>query len=108
MAARRRWNARHVLVVDLGDRIVLRPVADDPVAELAGKYRDDHLVRVAGAEEAAVALDLAQLDLLACIPVSAPLGLGSGSISMPMASPPLGSVLSENALNAPSARRKAV
>ena len=39
-AARRRWNARHVLVVDLGDRIVLRPVADDPVAELAGKYRD--------------------------------------------------------------------
>lgn len=38
-ATRARWNARRVVVVDLGDRIVMRPVGDDPVAELSGKYR---------------------------------------------------------------------
>ena len=36
--ARSRWNTRHVVVVDLGDRVVMRPLADDPVAELEGKY----------------------------------------------------------------------
>ncbi len=40
----------------------------------------DHLVRVAGAEEEAVALDLAQLGLLECIAVSAPLGLAAGRL----------------------------
>lgn len=36
---RARWNTRRVLVVDLGDRVVLRPLPDQPVAELEGKYR---------------------------------------------------------------------
>lgn len=35
---RARWNTRHVVVVDLGDRVVMRPVAEDPVGELEGKY----------------------------------------------------------------------
>lgn len=37
--ARSRWNARKVVVVDLGDRVVMRPLAEDPVGELEGKYR---------------------------------------------------------------------
>lgn len=37
--ARARWNTRQVVVVDLGDRVVMRPVAPDAVAELEGKYR---------------------------------------------------------------------
>jgi bifunctional DNA-binding transcriptional regulator/antitoxin component of YhaV-PrlF toxin-antitoxin module len=37
-AARARWATGHVLVVDLGDRVVIRPAA--PVDELVGKYRD--------------------------------------------------------------------
>jgi len=36
---RARWNTDRVVVVDLGDRVVLRPLADDPIDELAGKYR---------------------------------------------------------------------
>ena len=36
---RARWNTRHVIVVDLGDRVVLRPAAAAPIAELQGKYR---------------------------------------------------------------------
>jgi AbrB family looped-hinge helix DNA binding protein len=35
---RRKWNVRRVLLVDEGDRIVLRPVPDDPIAAVAGKY----------------------------------------------------------------------
>ena len=35
---RARWNTRQVLVVDLGDRVVMRPVGDEPVRELRGKY----------------------------------------------------------------------
>ena len=35
---RARWNTRRVVVVDLGDRIVVRPMPDDPIAEIAGKY----------------------------------------------------------------------
>lgn len=35
---RSRWKARRVIVVDLGDRVVMRPLADDPVGELEGKY----------------------------------------------------------------------
>ena len=38
-ATRARWNARRVIVVDLGDRVVLRPLSDQPVAELEGKYK---------------------------------------------------------------------
>jgi hypothetical protein len=38
-AARARWKTRHVIVVDLGDRVVMRPALDEPIAELQGKYR---------------------------------------------------------------------
>jgi bifunctional DNA-binding transcriptional regulator/antitoxin component of YhaV-PrlF toxin-antitoxin module len=37
---RSRWSAERVVVVDLGDRIVIRPLPGDPVGELVGKYRD--------------------------------------------------------------------
>jgi bifunctional DNA-binding transcriptional regulator/antitoxin component of YhaV-PrlF toxin-antitoxin module len=37
--ARARWNADRVVVVDLGDRVVMRPLPADPVGELRGKYR---------------------------------------------------------------------
>jgi bifunctional DNA-binding transcriptional regulator/antitoxin component of YhaV-PrlF toxin-antitoxin module len=36
---RARWLADQVVVVDLGDRVVLRPLPDDPVASLRGKYQ---------------------------------------------------------------------
>ncbi|MDZ7732692.1 MAG: sulfatase-like hydrolase/transferase [Acidimicrobiia bacterium] len=37
--ARSRWKTRRVVVVDLGDRVVMRPLAEDAVGELEGKYR---------------------------------------------------------------------
>lgn len=37
-ATRARWNARRVIVVDLGDRVVMRPVPDRPIGDLQGKY----------------------------------------------------------------------
>jgi AbrB family looped-hinge helix DNA binding protein len=37
--ARTRWNVDQVVVVDLGDRVVLRPMPAEPVSELRGKYR---------------------------------------------------------------------
>jgi AbrB family looped-hinge helix DNA binding protein len=36
---RARWNTRRVVVVDLGDRVVMRPLGDHPVDDLEGKYR---------------------------------------------------------------------
>jgi AbrB family looped-hinge helix DNA binding protein len=36
--ARARWGAERVLVVDLGDRVVLRPLTADGVDGLIGKY----------------------------------------------------------------------
>jgi bifunctional DNA-binding transcriptional regulator/antitoxin component of YhaV-PrlF toxin-antitoxin module len=36
---RLRWNTRRVVVVDLGDRVVMRPAPSDPVRDLEGKYR---------------------------------------------------------------------
>ncbi len=36
--ARSRWNTRRVLVVDLGDRVVMRPMPDDSIGGLVGKY----------------------------------------------------------------------
>lgn len=36
---RSRWRTDRVVVVDLGDRVVLRPLPDDPVGALRGKYR---------------------------------------------------------------------
>jgi bifunctional DNA-binding transcriptional regulator/antitoxin component of YhaV-PrlF toxin-antitoxin module len=38
--ARSRWHADRVVVVDLGDRIVMRPLPEEPVAALVGKYQD--------------------------------------------------------------------
>lgn len=37
---RARWHADRVVVVDLGDRIVMRPLPDDAVGSLVGKYAD--------------------------------------------------------------------
>lgn len=37
--ARARWGAKRMLVVDMGDKIVIRPVSDDPLTELIGKYK---------------------------------------------------------------------
>ena len=37
-AARNRWHTDRVVVVDLGDRVVMRPASDDPIGDLAGKY----------------------------------------------------------------------
>jgi len=37
--ARARWKADRVVVADLGDRVVVRPLPPEPVAELQGKYR---------------------------------------------------------------------
>lgn len=37
--ARTRWRADRVVVVDLGDRVVLRPLPDDRVGALVGKYQ---------------------------------------------------------------------
>ena len=55
---RARWQTRRVVVVDLGDRVVMRPLPDDGVEELEGKYRGrgpatDQARRQARREEAA-------------------------------------------------------
>lgn len=36
--ARARWAVSRVVVVDLGDRVVVRPLPNDPVGSLRGKY----------------------------------------------------------------------
>jgi AbrB family looped-hinge helix DNA binding protein len=38
-AARARWQTRRVIVVDLGDRVVVRPAPEHAVAALEGKYK---------------------------------------------------------------------
>jgi len=38
-ATRLRWDVDEVLVVDLGDRIVVRPLPADRIDSLRGKYR---------------------------------------------------------------------
>lgn len=45
---RHRWGTSTVAIEDEGDRIVLRPVPDDPVAALRGIFADEH--PVSGAE----------------------------------------------------------
>lgn len=35
---RRRWAASRVLVIDKGDRIIVRPVPDDPIDAVIGRY----------------------------------------------------------------------
>ena len=37
--ARARWGADRMVVVDLGDRLVMRPLPDDPVGAVIGKYK---------------------------------------------------------------------
>lgn len=37
-AARARWQAERVVVVDLGDRLVVRPLPSEPIEALIGKY----------------------------------------------------------------------
>lgn len=37
-STRARWRADRVVVVDLGDRVVMRPVPPDPIGSLRGKY----------------------------------------------------------------------
>lgn len=56
--ARARWNVDQVVVVDLGDRVVLRPLPAEPVSELRGKYRrrgpsSDRIRRQSRVDEAA-------------------------------------------------------
>jgi bifunctional DNA-binding transcriptional regulator/antitoxin component of YhaV-PrlF toxin-antitoxin module len=36
--ARSRWNADRVVVVDLGDHVVVRPMPPEPISSLRGKY----------------------------------------------------------------------
>jgi bifunctional DNA-binding transcriptional regulator/antitoxin component of YhaV-PrlF toxin-antitoxin module len=36
---RARWHTNRVVVVDLGNRVVLRPMPDDAVGALVGKYQ---------------------------------------------------------------------
>jgi len=36
---RARWNVDRVVVVDLGDRVVMRPLPQDPLEDIQGKYR---------------------------------------------------------------------
>lgn len=56
--ARARWNVEQVIMVDLGDRVVVRPLPDEPVEELKGKYRrrgtnSDRMRRQSRVEDAA-------------------------------------------------------
>jgi hypothetical protein len=56
--ARARWQTDHVVVVDLGDRVVMRPLPADRLGSLVGKYRGrgpstDQARRAARAENAA-------------------------------------------------------
>lgn len=36
---RRRWGTRIVALEDLGDRVILRPVPDDPIAAARGAFK---------------------------------------------------------------------
>ena len=36
---RRRWGTQRVAIEDLGDRVVLRPIPDDPIGAAAGALR---------------------------------------------------------------------
>jgi AbrB family looped-hinge helix DNA binding protein len=55
---RRRWGVSRVQVIDEGDRLIVRPVPDDPIGELQGVFAGagptvDEMRREARAEEAA-------------------------------------------------------
>ncbi|MFC5379222.1 AbrB/MazE/SpoVT family DNA-binding domain-containing protein [Aquipuribacter nitratireducens] len=58
---RRRWATSHVLVLDLGDTLVMRPVTGDPVEDVdavIGRYRtpvtSDELQALSREEEARI------------------------------------------------------
>ena len=46
---RQRWETSTVAIEDEGDRIVLRPVPDDPIAALRGIFKDDNPISAAEA-----------------------------------------------------------
>ena len=55
--ARERWGAGQVVIVDFGDRVVMRPVSEDPIGDIQKKYRGripntDEMRRQDRAEEA--------------------------------------------------------
>jgi AbrB family looped-hinge helix DNA binding protein len=50
---RQRWGTSTVAIEDEGDRIVLRPVPDDPIAALLGVFADDNPITAAEAVRAA-------------------------------------------------------
>ena len=57
-AVRRRWGTRSVAIEDLGDRVVLRPFPDDPIAAARGALKgrlppSEELRKRARADEAA-------------------------------------------------------
>lgn len=47
---RRRWETPTVAIEDEGDRIVLRPVPDDPIAALRGIFADSRIPGVSATE----------------------------------------------------------
>ena len=57
-SVRRRWGTNRVAIHDLGDRIVVKPLPDDPIAAAEGALRGripvtaDELRRVARRDEA--------------------------------------------------------
>jgi AbrB family looped-hinge helix DNA binding protein len=50
---RHRWGTSTVAIEDEGDRIVLRPVPDDPISALRGIFADDNPISAAEAVRAA-------------------------------------------------------
>jgi hypothetical protein len=55
-AVRHRWKTRKVSIVDLGDRIIVSPLPDDPIAALRGAFAgrgpsSEELRRMAREEE---------------------------------------------------------
>jgi bifunctional DNA-binding transcriptional regulator/antitoxin component of YhaV-PrlF toxin-antitoxin module len=40
-AVRKRWGTRAVLAEDRGDRLILRPAPDDPIAAVRGIFADE-------------------------------------------------------------------
>ncbi|MEJ7893920.1 MAG: AbrB/MazE/SpoVT family DNA-binding domain-containing protein [Solirubrobacteraceae bacterium] len=54
---RHRWKTSRVILEDLGDQLVIRPTADDPIAAFRGSLADpkmpssDELRRMARADE---------------------------------------------------------
>lgn len=53
---RRRWKTTSVLVIDKGDRIIVRPIPSDPVGSVIGRYAGgpstDEMRRAARADDA--------------------------------------------------------